>query len=133
MKHWIWIIGILLCLGCQPQPSTEHVVAKVGDYIITQEEFDEEYQNSTYASQNSPASRHIFLDHMINQKLILLAAQQQGLDKDKDFLKMVEHFWQQSLTTVALQVKTKEGINLEQWVDYLKKNTKIEINQESLK
>ena len=70
---------------------------------------------------------------MINQKLILLDAEKRGLDKNKEFLKMVENFWQQSLLTMAMQEKAKDGGNFDQWVEYLKNNTDIEINQEALK
>ena len=76
---------------------------------------------------------HEFLKNMITQKLILLDAERRGLDRDPQFLKMIENFWQQSLLTFALQEKTKEGGDLDAWVNYLKQNTKVEINQEYLK
>jgi hypothetical protein len=132
---------ILLCLtlitlvGCghsQPSPSQD-AVAQVGKYVITRQEFEEAYKDSSYGAQGTFASRLTFLRNMINQKLILLDAEKRGLGKNKEFLKMVESFWQQSLLTMAMQEKTKEGGNLDKWVEYLKKNTKIEINQEALK
>ncbi len=134
MKHWILMIGLSVLLGCQPKgPTLQKVVAQVGPYTITQNEFEEAYRESAYAKQDTPSSRQAFLDHLIDQKLILLDAQRQGLDKDPRFLGMVESFWQQSLLTVALQQKTKEGTDLDQWVAYLKNNTKVEINGEYLK
>jgi len=51
------------------------------------------------------------------------------LDRDPQFLKMVEIFIN-ILLTIALQDKNKEGGDLDAWVDGLKKNTKIDINQE---
>jgi hypothetical protein len=132
MKHCIWVIGVLFILGCQQHPPTTPIVAKVGDYTITKEEFDAAYKNSSYSTQDTLESRRTFLNLMINQKLILLDAQAKGLDKDKDFLKRVEYFWQQSLITAALQAKTREGTNLDQWVEFLKQSTPIQINGESL-
>jgi len=132
MKYWPLMIGLAFMLGCQPKPA-EHVVAKIGDYTITHEEFEDAFKSSSYGTQDNAASRQAFLNNMINQKLIILDAQTRGLDKDKDFLRMIENFWEQSLVTVALQQKTREGGNLDQWADYLRKNTKIEINQEYLK
>ena len=105
----------------------------MGNYVITRQEFAEAYRDSSYGAQGTLASRKIFLNNMINQKLILLDAEKKGLDKNKEFLKMVEHFWQQSLLTMAMQNKVQEGGNLDRWVEYLKNNTKIEINQEALK
>jgi len=108
-------------------------VARVGAYVITKDEFDEAYKNSAYGRQHNQFYRSAFLNNMITQKLILLDAQRRGLDRDPQFLKMVENVWQQSLLTFALQEKTKEGGNLDAWVNYLKQNTKVEINQEHLK
>jgi len=132
---------ILLCLtllsfaGCgnSEPPSSQDVVAQVGNYTITRQEFDDAYKDSSYGALGTYASRQAFLNNMINQKLILLDAENRGLDKNKEFLKMVESFWQQSLLTMAMQEKVKEGGNLDSWVQYLKSNTKIDINQEALK
>jgi len=130
------VIGmvILSCvLGCQSREPEKAVVARVGAYVITLEEFNEAYKNSAYGRQNNSFYRSAFLKSMIDQKLILLDAQRRGLDRDAQFLKMVENFWQQSLLTFSLQEKTKDGGDLDAWVDSLKKNTKIDINQEYLK
>jgi hypothetical protein len=121
--------------GCgNPQSLTQKdVVAQVGSYVITRQEFEEAYKDSSYGALGTNASRQLFLYNMINQKLIILDAEKKGLDKNKEFLKMVENFWQQSLLTMAMQEKAKEGGNFDKWVEYLKNNTNIEINQEALK
>jgi len=134
MNRLLICLMLLALSGCgNSQPSSKEVVAQVGNYVITRQEFAEAYRDSSYGAQGTLASRKIFLNNMINQKLILLDAEKKGLDKNKEFLKMVEHFWQQSLLTMAMQNKVQEGGNLDRWVEYLKNNTKIEINQEALK
>jgi hypothetical protein len=133
MRLVIGTIILAFVLGCQSKESHQAVVARVGAYVITQDEFEEAYKNSAYGRENNPFYRSTFLNNMINQKLILLDAEHRGLDRDPQFLKMVENFWQQSLLTIALQEKTKEGGSLDSWVDYLKKRNKVEINQEYLK
>lgn len=134
MKFLFLSMIVLMYAGCGRAPSdTSPVVAKVGNYVISQDEFNDAFKASSYGQEDSPASRKAFLDNMINQKLIMLNAQSQGLDKDKDFLKMIENFWQQSLVTVALQSKVKEGVNLDQWIESIKNSTKIEISEEYLK
>ena len=132
---------ILLCLtlmtvvGCgNSKPlSKQDAVAQVGNYCITRQEFEEAYEDSSYGAQGTFASRKNFLNNMINQKVILLDAEKRGLDKNKEFLKMVENFWQQSLLTMAMQEKVRRGGNLDAWVDSLKNNTKIVIYPEALK
>ncbi len=133
MRLIIGTIILAFVLGCQSRESQRPVVARVGTYVITQDEFEEAYKNSVRGKEHDSFYRRAFLNNMINQKLILLDAQRHGLDRDPQFLKMVENFWQQSLLTMALQEKTKEGGNLDAWVNYLKQNTKVEINQEYLK
>jgi len=123
---------VFIC-GCfTPMAQKEKVVAKVDNYSITQEEFDEAYANSPHSTVSPIQSRQDFLNNMINQKLILLDAQAHGLDKNKEFLKMVENFWQQSLLTMALKEENNEGVNLDQWVTSLRQKSKITINQEYL-
>jgi hypothetical protein len=134
MDRLSFCLILLVLAGCgAPHQDAKDVVAKVGSYVITRQEFKEAYKNSSFAAQNTLGSRRTFLNNMINQKLILLDAQKRGLDKSKEFLKMVENFWQQSLLTITLQEKAKEGGDLDAWVNYLKEHTKVEINQESLK
>ena len=79
---------LIVLAGCSSQEPPKDVVAKVGSYVISKQEFEEEYKDSSYGAQNTPTSRRDFLNNMINQKLILLDAQKRGLDKQKDFLKM---------------------------------------------
>ena len=134
MGRLSFCLVLLVLSGCgAPHQDAKDVVARVGSYVITREEFEDAYKNSSYGAQKTLSSRQAFLNNMINQKLILLDAENHGLDKDKEFLKMVENFWQQSLLTAALQAKSKEGGNFDQWVEYLKNNTRVEINQELLK
>jgi len=118
--------------GCHV-PISQNVVAKVDNYVISQEEFNDAYKNSSHSSATGEQSRQDFLNNMINQKLILLDAQAHGLDKNKEFLKMIENFWQQSLLTMALKQKSKEGVDLDQWVALLRKRSKVQINEEYVK
>jgi len=132
MRFILLILLSASLAGCQSRQPQEAIVARVGSYVITKDEFEESYKNSAYGRQHDKLYRSSFLNNMINQKLILLDSQRRGLDRDPQFLKMVETFWQQSLLTMALQEKTKEGGNLDAWMGYLKDHTKIEINQEYL-
>ncbi len=133
MRIFIGAIVLAFILAFHFPEPPESVVARVGTYVITKAEFEQAYKNSSSALQKDPLYRRAFLNNMIDQKLILLDAERRGLDHDPRFLKMVENFWQQSLLTIALQEKAKEGTDLDHWVDYLKKNTKIDIDREYLK
>src|ERR1039457_4267760 len=122
-RFLICLCAVVFIGGClTPMSQEQKVVARIDNYSITQEEFDEAYQNSSHALASRFQSRQDFLNNMINQKLILLDAQAHGLDKDKEFLKMVENFWQQSLVTMALKEKSQKGVDLDQWVTSLRGN-----------
>ena len=108
MKYWSLIIGLVFVLGCQSKPPVGKIVAKIGDYVITKEEFEDVFKSSSYGIQDNVASRQVLLDNMINQKLIILDARAKGLDKNKDFLHMIQSFWEQSLLTIALREKSKD-------------------------
>jgi len=95
-------------LGCSGQSENKVILAKINNYKITQEEFEEEFKESSFARTDTLESRKEFLNNLIDKKLILQDAQNKGLDKDKNFLKMIERFWEQSLLKIALDRKAKE-------------------------
>jgi len=100
----------ILLIGCgsiTPQKD-KTILARINNYEITVEEFQQEFKDSVYGRNDTLQSRKEFLANLINQKLILQDAQRQGLDKDEEFLKMIERFWEQSLLKMALEKKTAE-------------------------
>ena len=94
-------------LSCVRQPHEGKAAIVVNNYTMTQAEFNELFKESGMFD-NTPEARKSFLDNMITRKLILQEAQKEGLDKDKDFLQSVEHFWEQSLLKVMIDKKISE-------------------------
>ena len=149
----IFLLLLIWPLGCCPTTHKKQVLAKVNNYEITLAEFDEEFKNSPLINRdNNPESRADFLQFLINRKLILQDAEAKGLYKNKDFLKMIEHFWEQSLLKLALEKKSreistaisvsgaeediareKEAAAMDDWVVKLKKQAHIQINEALLK
>jgi hypothetical protein len=104
------VIGLMLG-GCGPQARApqDPVVLTVGTYQVTQQEFDKGFASSLYAERpDKGQARRDYLENLINQKLIILDAQKKGLDRDPEFLQSIERFWEQSLMTVSVGVKTRE-------------------------
>lgn len=106
----LFLLAILLSsAGCTRGPGEkQNILAKINNYEIAKEEFEREFKDSSFGRADTLESRREFLDNLINRKLILQDAQSGGLDKDKDFLKLIERFWEQSLLKIALDRKTKE-------------------------
>jgi PBP1b-binding outer membrane lipoprotein LpoB len=116
-KYAIILLTALFIFGCAGKPKDKKVLVKVNNYEITPEEFEEEFKESAYARNDTLESRKEFLNLLVNRKLILQDAQSKNLDKDRDFLKMIEKFWEQSLLKLALDKKSKEIAGLAQVSD----------------
>ncbi len=109
MKRNLLFLSILIfIMGCNPVPKNKQILAKINNYEITLDEFEEDFKESPYGSSGALESKQDFLNNLINRKLILQDAQKKGLDKDKSFLKMIEKFWEHSLLKLTIDKKTKE-------------------------
>jgi hypothetical protein len=105
------LLVFLLLSGCGQNPGTHadrDAVVVVNNYSLTREEFENEFKASAYSEIDTPESRKNFLNTLIDRKLILQYAQTEGLDKEKNFLKSIEKFWEQSLLKIVLDKKTRE-------------------------
>jgi len=144
----IFLLTLVLLFGCtKTAPKQKQILAKINNYEITLNEFKEEFRESSYSQDNTPESRKEFLKSLIGRKLILQDAQVIGLDKQKDFLKMIERFWEQSLLKLALERKSQEIAGLPEvknnkqgqdqlmhdWVSGLERKAKISVNYDLLK
>jgi len=144
-KYLIIILAVLMIAGCKCQAKDEQVLAKINNYEITKQEFDEEFKDSAYGVSDTEGSRKSFLDNLINRKLVLQEAERQGLDKDRAFLKSIERFWEQSLLKIMLDKKSKnisvlKGAGKKEtedayygWIEGLRKKSDIKIDYNLLK
>lgn len=105
----IFLFAVMFIAGCAcPLPRDKKVLAKINNYEITLNEFEEQFRESPYSRDNTLEARKDFLKVLIGRKLILQDAQAKGLDKEKEFLKMIERFWEQSLLKLALQRESQK-------------------------
>ena len=104
----IFLLLIIFMLFKLKAPKPEDYLVKINNYTITPQEFSEEFWASAYAKDNTPESRREFLNMLIRRKLVLQDAQARGLDKDKEFLKSIERFWEQSLLKRMMDKKSQE-------------------------
>ena len=108
LKYLSVMLALLFInFACAEKPPSEKVAIRINNYTLTAGEFNELFAELK-GEGGTPKARADFLDNLINRKLLLQEAQLRGLDKEKDFLKSVENFWEQSLLTVIIDRKTKE-------------------------
>lgn len=144
----ILVFVIMFLAGCTcSSPKDKKVLAKINNYKISLAEFEEQFRGSPYSRDNTPEERKDFLKLLISRKLILQDAQAKGMDKDKEFLKMIERFWEQSLLKLAMERKSQEisgsaGIKdnkqeqdklMNDWMAKLEKQAKISVDYDLLK
>jgi hypothetical protein len=147
IKRYLIITLLSLAIaGCvSQQTKNKQILAKINNYEITKQEFEEEFQNSAYSVSDTEGSRKSFLDNLINRKLVLQEAERHGLDKDKAFLKSIERFWEQSLLKVMLDKKSKDIALIKNagekevedaynsWIDGLRQKSSIKVDYSLLK
>lgn len=150
MKRIVYLIIIISALavltGCAQKPKKE-VIATIGNYPIYEEDLVSEADLYPPAYLKTLTKEQI-LEELIRKKILLIEAQRQGLDRQPEFMKMIERFWEQSLLRSLLDKKSKELLSslkgtekerkerasqiIEDWVEELRKNTTISIDKEKL-
>jgi len=99
------IFGLFLISGCIKERPKD-VAIRVNDFITTIDEFEDEFKNSGYSKDKE--GKENFLEDLIDRKLLLQEAERLGLDKEKEFLKEIEHFWERTLLKNIFDKKSKE-------------------------
>lgn len=93
--------------ACSKRNRKGETAVKINTYALTANEFEELF--SEYGMKgDTPESRADFLNNLITRKLLLEEAQRRGLDTQKDFLRSIENFWEQSLLKGVVDQKVKE-------------------------
>ena len=139
-------LALSVC-GCAEKGPKKAVIATIGNYSLYEEDFLSEL--SLYPPEYlNKAVKEQLLNDIIEKKVLLLEAQRQGLDRNPEFMKMVERFWEQSLLRSLLNKKSEEILSsmpqsekdrnqkasgmIKSWIAGLERNTKIDINREAL-
>ena len=101
-------VGVLLLQSsCSKRDQKNEAAVKISTYTLTANEFEELF--SEYEMNgDTPGNRENFLNNLITRKLLLEEAQRRGLDTQKDFLRSIENFWEQSLLKLVVDQKVKE-------------------------
>lgn len=107
-RYLVVALSFFLILGCSKIKENKPFLVKINNYELSKEEFEDEFRGSSYGRDDTAESREKFLNNLIDRKLILQDAEARDLDKEKNFLKTIEKFWEQSLLKIALDEKSKE-------------------------
>ncbi len=133
----IIIVSILYPLFKQ-KPEGK-VIARINNYLLTDADFADELKGINVPAlpgDKMQAWKAEFLEDIIRKQLMLQEAQKLSLDKDKNFINMIERYWEQALLKSLLDTKMREGATTETlnaWLGRLRNSAKITINEKNLK
>jgi len=133
--------------GCAKKAPQKEVIATIGNYCLYKEDLLSEV--SLYPPEyRNKLSKEDILGDIIQKKVLLMEAQREGLDRNPEFMKMIERFWEQSLLRSLLNKKSQETLSsipesdtdrnhkaseaIRSWIAGLEKDTKININRQAL-
>ena len=107
MKKVALLILLVFLTSAWAWPKKERFVVEISGIEITSTKFETAFSSSQFAEGGESAKKE-FLDTFILRKLILKEAERLGLDKEPEFLKDIQLFWEQSLLKRTLAKKIKE-------------------------
>ncbi|MFH0771476.1 MAG: hypothetical protein V1933_02530 [Candidatus Omnitrophota bacterium] len=143
----LFLIVLIAAGGCNSKKSEGDIIATIGDYSLYKKDFLAEAELYPDAYRNEVTKEEL-LSNLIQKKVLLMEAQREKLDKEPEFTKTIQRFWEQSLLKVMLEKKSKEilssmpasdgdrtqkaGKLIKEWFDGLEKNTKVRVNKKAL-
>ncbi len=106
------LVSVLILSGCScaTEEGDKRIVAKINNYNMTVDDFRHELKNLPYdeAELLEEGRSKEYLDRLIEKEILLQEAQRLGLDREKDFMKSIESYWEQALLKLLLERKSRE-------------------------
>jgi hypothetical protein len=131
--------------GKKPAGADGKIVAKINNYELTAEDFNDEARltlSNKLLSGDPKKAKEELLEEIITKKVLLQEAQRQNFDKDRAFMKEIERYWEQALIKLMVRKKMselKDDTNnknkqelFDDWLAGLKAGSDIKIYKENL-
>ena len=108
----VFLALFVLVSFCGGKPGEEKKpIAKVNDFVISDDDFRRELAASAYLRDSAGLSyedKRKFLDSQIRKELLIKEATKLGLDREEEFRQTIERYWEQTLIKALLQQKSKD-------------------------
>jgi len=108
-------IGILLFLvGCSSQRSKENVVAEVGDRVITEKQFLQDYAFAPSSIKTGTVSdiKQRFLDGMVEEMLFAIDGEKHGFAKDSTVQKLLRYHENREIIRELYRRKIRQQVHI---------------------
>lgn len=109
----IGMVCLVFLAGCSANNNSpdKKIVAQINKYKMTVEDLKYAFKNAPYdeaALLKTENGRKKYMGGLIEKEVLLQEAQRQGIDREKDFMKSIENYWEQALLKILLERKSKE-------------------------
>ena len=113
MRTFIIVMCFVFIAGCSAGNNgpDKKVAVEINKYKMTVEDIKYEFKNAPYDEADllkTDKGRRKYLDGLIDKEVLLQEAQRHGIDREKDFMKSIENYWEQALLRILLERKSKE-------------------------
>ncbi len=115
MKKAVFLFIIALLLGCAKEKGD--VLVNFDDGKITVEEFKNEINKVPEFAKGifeGPEGKRKFLDDLISRELIYLDAKKKKIDKDKEYLDMIERFKKDAMLEILLKREIEDKAKVDE-------------------
>lgn len=105
------LISVFLLTACARKQGSEITVATINDYRMTVDDYNYESKEILRTGRllgDVPVTKEDILDALIAKEVLLQEAQKEDLDKDRDFMKTIELYWEQTLLRNLLTKKSRD-------------------------
>ncbi len=103
----VFMLVVFVLIACQDYTKEKSAVS-INGIEFTAEEMAEVFKESPFYEADNNSAKQDFLGSFITKKLVLLEAEKSGLNKNKEFLKDVQRYWEMSLFKLTMSRKAKE-------------------------
>ena len=108
----VLVLGFIFS-GCSSgkEAGDKRVVAQVNDYKMKVEDLKYNLNNIPHDEKELLGTKEgmlNYVDRLLTKQILLQEAQRLGLDRERDFMKSIENYWEQALLRLLLQRKSKE-------------------------
>jgi peptidyl-prolyl cis-trans isomerase C len=121
-------ISISFLTGCSSDNSDidKRIIAQVNNYSMMVEDLRYELKNIPHDASSllkTEEGRMEYMNTLLEKEILLQEAQRQGIDREKDFMKTIENYWEQALLRLLLKRKSQEildsiGVHEEEIKEY---------------
>jgi len=99
--------------GCSSSSNEgdKRVVAQVNKYKMTVDDLKYELKYTPYDRSyflETHEGRNRYINSLLEKEILLQEAQKQDIDKEKDFMKSIENYWEQALLRLLLEREAKK-------------------------